>query len=163
MRSPRAGDPSGGLPRYASMTRGSVRTFCGGPRRSSRRNRGRRIRSETSMTTFMSCSMRKTVMPWLRMSWMSCISSFFSCGLKPAAGSSSIRSFGWVASARRNLESPLEAVGQVYGRTGPGGAPIRRSATAPGALTTFRSSRRAYGVRSNESQTLACIRGCSPP
>ena len=72
------------------------------------------MRSEMPMTTFMSCSISSTVMPWLRIRPTSSISSRFSCGLAPAAGSSSKSSFGSPASAR-DLEPPLRAVGKIAG------------------------------------------------
>ena len=52
------------------------------------------------MTTFMSCSISRTVMPWSRTFWISRISAAFSAGFMPAAGSSSISNAGFVPIAR---------------------------------------------------------------
>ena len=52
------------------------------------------------MITFMSCSMRKTVMPMPRMAWMSVTIPAVSCGFMPAVGSSSSKSRGSETSAR---------------------------------------------------------------
>src|SRR6266576_1278305 len=88
------------LPRYASITRTSLRTSSGGPSAIFSPWSRTTIRSEIPITTFISCSIRKTVMPRARIFLTSCISSTFSWGVNPPAGPSSRRSFGSVASAR---------------------------------------------------------------
>ena len=79
-------------------------------------------------------------MPWSRILRMIAISSLMSGAVRPAAGSSSSSSFGSSASARRDLEQALLAVGQVArllvarvprGRRTAAGSPARAAAPPP--------------------------------
>src|SRR5713101_5644978 len=96
------------------MTRRSLRTSLGGPSAIFSPWSSTTIRSEMPMTTFMSCSIRKTVIPRARIFLTSCISSTFSWGVNPAAGSSSSRSLGSVARAR-DLQAALLSIWKVAG------------------------------------------------
>ena len=67
------------------------------------------------MIRLMSCSMSSTATPNSRRSWsMSDCRSRFSCGFRPAAGSSSMSRRGGDHAAR-DLQASLVAVGQVAG------------------------------------------------
>src|SRR5439155_9831378 len=88
------------FPRYASMTRALARTSSGVPCAIISPWSWTTMRLLIPMTTFMSCSMRNTVTPDSRILPTKRMSSTFSCGVKPAAGSSSRSSRGLVASAR---------------------------------------------------------------
>src|SRR5438445_9095801 len=77
------------FPRYASITRASLRTSSGLPSAIFSPWSRTTIRSEIPMTTFMSCSMRNTVIPRVRSLFTSAMSSTSSWGVKPAAGASS--------------------------------------------------------------------------
>ncbi len=52
------------------------------------------------MTTFMSCSISSTVIPWSRTCRIRSMSAAFSAGFIPAAGSSSMSRLGSVPIAR---------------------------------------------------------------
>src|SRR6478736_4264822 len=100
---PRADTATGAAssPRYASITLGSARTAAGAPSAIFAPWSITTTRSQMLITTFMSCSTSRMEMPkrcW--MSRISRVSSPFSVGFMPAAGSSSSSSFGRVASAR---------------------------------------------------------------
>ena len=73
------------------------------------------MRSARSMTTFMSCSMSRMVMPRSRTLRTSALSAWLSCGFMPAAGSSSKQQLGLGRQSARDLELALLAVGQVLG------------------------------------------------
>src|SRR5205085_174319 len=88
------------FPRYASITRASVRTCSGVPEAIISPWSSTTMRLLMPITTFMSCSIRNTVTPDSRILPTRRMSSTFSCGVKPAAGSSSRSRRGWVARAR---------------------------------------------------------------
>src|SRR5262245_18697376 len=87
-------------PRYASMTRSSLRTCAGAPSAILTPWSKTTTRSDTSITTSSLCSMRMMVMPRLRRALIWFISSSVSAGFMPAVGSSRSRSFGRVMIAR---------------------------------------------------------------
>src|SRR5207245_6765128 len=105
-------------PRYASITRGLVWISRGSPCAMVTPWSSTRIRSETPITSFMSCSMSTTATPnRSRMSRMSCISSDFSFWLVPAAGSSSRSALGSVARARAISRRRCSPYGRFFARS----------------------------------------------
>src|SRR6266511_2361682 len=89
------------LPRYASITRVSFCTSSGEPSAIFSPYSSTVTRSETPITTRMSCSIRRTVSPSsARRRSTKDVNSAVSWGFMPAVGSSSRISLGWVASAR---------------------------------------------------------------
>src|SRR5439155_23229597 len=100
------------FPRYASMTRWSLRTCSGVPSAIFSPWSRTTMRRDTPMTTFMSCSMRKTVTPLSTILCTRPMSSTFSCGVKPAAGSSRRMRAGLGASARAISRRRCEPYGR---------------------------------------------------
>src|SRR5690606_4507325 len=88
-------------PRYALMTRSSLRTCSGVPVVMGLPCSITRIRSDIPMIRLMSCSISSTATPNSRRNWsISCCRSRFSWGFRPAAGSSSISRRGLVIMQR---------------------------------------------------------------
>jgi hypothetical protein len=74
------------------------------------------IRSQIVITSFMSCSISQMpISNASRMKRISAISSFFSCGFMPAAGSSRRRIFGGRRQGAGDFQAALVAVGERRG------------------------------------------------
>ena len=106
-------------------------------------------RSLIPMTTFMSCSMRRTVSPSsVRSLLIRAIMSGVSRGFMPAVGSSSSRSFGLAAERAGDLEPALVAVRQVLGELAAAAAQADEREQLLGPARGPASSRRLRGVES---------------
>src|SRR5436190_2515561 len=150
------------FPRYASTTRSFSRTSCGRPSAIFSPWSKTVMRSDTPMSPFMSCSIRRMVRPRSSRSFcMNAVSCADSCGFMPAVGSSSSSIFGSEASARAISSrrwSPYDRFTEISSNT------RSRRPTYASSSRAFsrasRSSRRCPGVWTIERNRPAFVREC---
>src|SRR4051794_24811160 len=150
------------LPRYASITRGFLRTSAGAPSAIFSPWSSTVMWSETFITTFMSCSMRSTEIPRsLRRVSISRRSSSDSCGFMPAVGSSSRSNRGSDASARAISRRRWAPEGGVIASSLWRFRPTKRRSSRAFSYEVF-SSRRLNGVRNTMPVTRERSCECIP-
>src|SRR4051812_38243343 len=157
------GDSAGGVPRYASITRGFARTSAGAP--SAIRSPWSRtvIQSLIPMTTRMSCSMSSTVRPIsLRSLLISVVISAVSRGFMPAVGSSRSNRVGSDASARATSRRRWSPYGRFFASSSPRPGRPTRDRNSAALIAAATSSRRLRGVLIRASCGPACNLMCIP-